>query len=164
MNIVKTFRSITERLNELNKCDFCWEFSAPLFEDANSIVQVVNPCCVQIRLLNYTDSKTNDHRNGFVTGTYTDYRFTLEVMKQSQMGLNVDNEIKGYSLDTSKWETIYYPIRECLSDSNFIDWCAELGLQVEVQTWTYSPFQNKGEDNYDGWKITAHVRIRNEYQ
>lgn len=164
MNIVKTFRSITARLNELNKCDFCWEFSAPLFEDANSIVQVVNPCCVQIRLLDYTRLKTTEYRNGFPVGNVVDYRFKLYVMLQSHMGLNVDNEIKGYPLETSKWETIYHPLEECISDHNFIDWCAELDLQVEVPSWGSKAFNNKDGDTYAGFEITAHVRIRNEYQ
>ena len=163
MNIVKLFRSIEQDLNEDQKCGFCWEFSAPFFEDiANTIIES-EPCCVQLRLIDYSQNKVNTYVNGFPSNNYVDYNFTLQAIKQSELGRNMDNEQKIHPLDQSKWELIYNPLRECLSDDQFVKWCEYLGLQVEVTRWNFTMLVNYSDNNYDGWKIQASIRIRNEF-
>lgn len=165
MNIVKLFRGISGSFNEENKCGFCWEFSAPMWEDQSNIIQMDNPCCVQLRLINYSENTVRQYitATGVEQSMYTDFRFTLQMLKQSNIGTNIDNEIKGYDLESSRWEEIYYPLKECWSDSNFIKWCELLGLQVEIQSWNFTMVKNYMDMSFDGWNLNISIRIK-DYQ
>lgn len=163
MNIVKLFRAVTNKLNDEQKCDMCWEFSAPFWEDQSNIVQPAEPCCTQVRLINYSDNKVNEYKNGFINSFYVDYTFTIQLLVPSNIGLNIDNEIKDYDLSESRWETKFYPLRECWKDASFINWCELIGLQVEVTSWKFTMLKNYMDNNLDGWNINCVVRVKNEY-
>ena len=163
MDIVKYFSDLTAKFNEEEKCDFCWEFSAPLFEDAVNIVQNEEACCVQLMLTDLKEqNRTSYASTGFVTGKTTTYSFTLYALIQGKLGVNNYNEIKGHDVITSNWVQIFKPLRDCLSDSAIASDCELTGLQVELPAWDFQTVRNYQDNNYNGWRINGAILVRNE--
>lgn len=160
IDIVNLFNQIANRFNDENKCGQCWEFHAPMWEDQINVVKSDNPCCVQMMMTNVrmnTSTQYNTLTN-LVQNRYTDYLFNLYVLKQSNAGVQNFNEIKEYNTNTSKWETIYKPLAECLSDYNILPLCDILGEKLNVNSWSFTPVRNYAAMNYDGWLISISLR------
>lgn len=162
MDIVKFFAEEVSKWNENNKCGMCWEFGAPLFENATNIQQLDETCCTYVFITKISKQKgaSYNSQTNLLTSTYTDYSFTLHLVKQGYLGTNNYNEIKGYPIDESRWNTIYKPISECINGLN-LDFCNFIGIQPNQITWNEDMEQNYLDNNYFGWRITAKFRINN---
>ena len=155
MDIVDFWKRQVDLWNCENKCNFCWEFSAPLVSSQINIVQEENSCCVQVFLTDLT-FKENIVRNqsGLITSHQCVDSFSLWCLKASPLGVNNYNEIKGHCIEESNWNEIFKPIKECLSCGNILDTCEILGkTNVNVDLTQGTMIYNYLDKAYSGWKI-----------
>lgn len=156
LDIVKFWKDQTERWNEQEKCGLCWEFSAPLVSSQINIVQE-ETCCVNVFLtdIRFRETKQRNSVTGLTIGKACTWTFSLWCLKKENLGVNNYNEIKGYPVDESKWETIFKPIIECLGCDNILETCELLGVtNVNVDmNQDATLIHNYLDNNYNGWKI-----------
>lgn len=156
MDIVKFWKDQTELWNEQEKCGLCWEFSAPLVSSQINIVQD-ETCCVNVFLtdIRFRETKQRNSVTGLTIGKTCIWTFSLWCLKKENLCVNNYNEIKGYPVDESKWETIFKPIIECLGCDNILDTCELLGVtNVNVDmNQDATLIHNYLDNNYNGWKI-----------
>jgi len=156
MDIVKFWKEQVDLWNKQNKCDLCWEFSAPLVSSQINIVQEES-CCVNVFLtdLRFRETKQRNTTTGLVIGKSCTWTFSIWCLKKEALGVNNYNEIKGYPVDESKWETIFLPIIECLGCDNILDTCELLGVtNVNVDmNQDATLIHNYLDNNYNGWKV-----------
>jgi len=161
MDAVDFLQKQVDKWNEDEKCDLCFEFSAPMTESKMNIVQSDLPCCVQVMLTKLSTNTNNIYNSitGLLVSSSCDYSITFYVLKQSNLGVNNYNEIKGHNVKESKWNTIFKPLQDCFSCQSQLDFCELLGLNVEVKKWQMDTVHNYQDNNFDGWKIQATLRI-----
>ena len=161
MNVIKFFKEVAERYNDEDKCGFCWSFKAPLSESGLNKTELTEEeqCCLQLFITDYeTDpGETIDERTGLSKKKYCDHIFTLYVVKPSDIGLNVYNEIPGHPISESLWETILEPIQNCIGCGNEFDLC-EMGYDFDILRWKMKAVQFKEDYNYTGWRILGVFR------
>lgn len=162
MNPIDFFEAQVERYNEENKCGLCWNFAAPLFESAINIQDIPEDkkCCIQLFLINLRESTINtyDPNTNFITRKTCDYSFVLYVLIQSNMGLNNYTEKQGYSVQQSKWETIYKPLMDCMGCDAQLEFCEITGYPIQVTNWQMDMVNNYLDQQYAGYRITATFR------
>lgn len=155
MDIVKFWKDQVNLWNENDKCGLCFEFSAPLVQSQANINQTETPCCVQVWITDI-GFKENIVRapSGLITSKTCVDTFTLWVAKESPLGINNYNEIKGHPIEESKWSEIFLPIKECLGCDNILDTCEILGqTNVNVDLTSATMIHNYLDKVYNGWKI-----------
>ena len=161
MNILQFFKDVETSFNENSKCGECWVFKSPLSEAGMNASKFTEEesCCVKMFLTYY------NYQSGFVrspttqlqqTG-YCDYYFTLYVVKDSNLGINVLNEEPGHEEIQSLWSTILSPLMDCLGCGNEFDLC-DLGYNFDILRWSMNPVILKHDSNYTGWKIDGTFR------
>ena len=164
MDIVKFWKEQTELWNTQNKCGLCWEFSAPLVASQINIVQEEpdeeeenEDCCVHVFLtdIKFREVVTRHPVTNQTTKKTCVWTFSLWVLKKENLGVNNYNEIKGYPIEESKWETIFKPLIDCLGCDNILDTCELLGVtNVNVDmNGDAQLIHNYLDENYNGWKI-----------
>ena len=156
MDIVKFWKDQTELWNEQNKCDLCWEFSAPLVASQINIVQN-ETCCVNVFLtdIKFREVKQRNTVSGLVTSKLCVWSFSLYALSKSPLGVNNYNEKKWHPIEESKWETIFKPLIDCLGCDNILDTCELLGVtNVNMDmNGDATLIHNYLDENYNGWKI-----------
>lgn len=163
MDIVQFWSQQVAKWNEINKCGFCWEFGAPLVNSQINIQQSNDPCCIQLLLSNirYRSTKNRNPISQLITNEDCTWTFTLHAVTEKPLGINNYNEIKGHSVDESKWNTIFAPLLECLGCESIIDYCEILGYDVIVnQIGDAELIHNYLDNNYNGWKITYSFTLK----
>lgn len=163
MDIVDFWDRQTAEWASESKCGLCWNFGAPLTESAMNLEQLEEEtkCCINLFLTSLSFSKKIELANtGFTRSETCDYSFTIYAVTASRIDQNNYTEIKGYSKETSKWNTIYEPIIDCLSCNNVLDFCEILGYNVDIIKWDAVLVSNYQDTNYDGWKINATFRVK----
>lgn len=160
MDIVNFFKQQTDKWNADKKCGFCWEFGAPLVASQINATQN-ETCCVKVFLtdITFSETKTYHPTTGYVTGRVHEWGFTLRALVPVALGVNNYNETKGHDVDESKWETVFYPILQCLSEDNILEFCDILGLNVNVPIWRAFLEHNYLNENYNGWRFAGTFRI-----
>ena len=150
MDIVSFWKNQIDTWNETEKCGLCWEFSAPLVTSQINIVQN-ETCCVNVFLtdIKFREEKQFNSITGLTTLKKSIWNFSLYALVKENLGVNNYNEIKGHPIDESKWETIFYPIINCLAIDTISDTC---GFQV-TQNGDAQLIHNYLDENYNGWKI-----------
>lgn len=168
MDIVKFWKEQVEKWNEDNKCDLCWDFSAPLIESASNIVQPTQgkECCVKVMLLRervtaFSTSNNYNSTTQLLVNQNCSTSFQLLVLFDSKLGINMYNEIKGHSTDESVWVTKLSVIEECLKCDANLDFCLFLGNQYRITQWSGVQVVNYLNSNYVGYKITATFQKNN---
>ena len=161
MNIIDFFRDVVEDFNSTQKCGECWSFKAPLSESGMNSTKLSDDelCCVKLFLTSYKYESGFQKNNltGLQKKGWCDYVFTIYAVKETNLGINVDQEQPGFEIDESLYETILRPIENCLGCSNEFDLC-ELGYDFDIFKWSMTPTLLKGDMNYVGWKIDAIFR------
>lgn len=156
MDIVKFWKEQVDLWNENNKCDLCWEFSAPLVNSQMNIVQN-EKCCVNVFLtdLKFREIKEYNQTTGLVTRSRCVWNVTVHFLVQGKLGINNYNEIKDHSIEESKWETIFKPIIDCIGCGNILDACEILGLSnLKVEMASDAVLvHNYLDNNYNGWRV-----------
>jgi hypothetical protein len=160
VDIVDFWEQQVAKWQEEEKCGFCWEFGAPLFENASNIAQTEEDCCTYVFLTNIK-KKRNFKRYpiGTVYVDSCDYSFNVHIIRKGDLGTNNYNEIKGYAIADGRYNTIYKPIADCLDCDVELDFCEFIGLQVDGVNWQEEMEQAYLDNNYFGWKITATFRL-----
>ena len=150
MDIVSFWKNQIDTWNETEKCGLCWEFSAPLVTSQINIVQN-ETCCVNVFLtdIKFREEKQFNSITGLTTSKKNIWNFSLYALVKENLGVNNYNEIKGHPIDESKWETIFYPIINCLAIDTISDTC---NFQV-TQNGDAQLIHNYLDENYNGWKI-----------
>lgn len=157
--IIDFFETLIEKWNNEQKCGFCWEFSAPLSESGMNKHQSENPCCVHAFITDYATQSgyTKDRLTNLANREWCDHNFVLYVVMQSNLGINVYNEISNHSIDAGLWKSILKPIQNCLGCGNELELC-EMGYNFEITKWTMQTVLLKEDENYTGWKISGTFR------
>lgn len=160
MNIVAFFQELVDKWNAEQKCGFCWSFSAPLSNSGMnmSLAKDGECCCVHL-FLTYigTDYGYKTANTGVKNLEWNDTFFTLYVVKQTNLGVNVYNEIPNHPIDESLWESILEPLENCLGCGNELELC-EMGYPFEIMKWRKETVILEHDDNYTGWKINGTFR------
>lgn len=161
MNPIDFFEKQVKIWNENQFCNNCWSFGAPLSESGfeEQKLREGEACCYQIAITDYsTTSRTNYNSSMLEISKTCEYRFTMYVVKSSNIDINTYNEIDQHPISESKWETIIKPLRECFDCNAVLDYCQILGYPVQIPEWRIDNVINKTSNNYDGIKITAVFR------
>jgi len=160
MDIVKFWSDQVSIWNEQEKCGFCWEFAAPLVPSQINIVQTEpteEDCCIKVFLtdLRFREVIVRNTTTNLIINKTCVWTFNLWVMQSKTLGINNYNEIKGHSVDESKWNELFYPLINCLGCDNILDTCEILGeTNVNVSmNQDATLVHNYLDDNYNGWKI-----------
>lgn len=150
MDIVQFWKNQTDIWNTQNKCGLCWEFAAPLIASQINIVQN-ETCCVNVFLtdVKFREEKVFNSVTGLTTSKKCIWNFSLYALIKENLGVNNYNEIKGHPIEESKWETIFYPIINCLGCDNLLDIC---DVQIN-QNGDAILIHNYLDENYNGWKV-----------
>lgn len=159
MNLVKFFQELSDRWTQEKKCGFCWSFSAPLSESGMNTAINKEICCVHLFLTqieNIHGYKIND-LTGLKSLEWCDFNFVLYAVKDSNIGINVYDEIPNHPIDESLWKTILEPLNNCLGCGNELDLC-ELGYDFEIIKWQMQTSILEMDNNYTGWKIFGTFR------
>ena len=150
MDIVAFWKKQVDTWNAQNKCGLCWEFSAPLVASQINIVQN-EKCCVNVFLtdVKFREEKVFDAVTGLITSKKCVWNFTLHALIKENLGVNNYNEIKGHPVEESKWNTIFYPIINCLGCDSLLNICdvqySQSGDAVLIHNYL--------DENYNGWRI-----------
>lgn len=170
-DIVELWRDIIEAYNIDVKCGFCWKFYAPLTEQKLNLVRdvLVEPgsgesedaCCVHVFLLrNQPDdfsSTPNYSQFSTISDIVSTENYVVYFLIKSKEGLNNYNELPGYSIDESRHETIFKPLRECIDISILTDLC----LLGQVTSYRGSYVYDYQDEQYYGLKVNFSQRITN---
>lgn len=164
MDIVDFWSKQIAKWKEEDKCGMCWEFSAPLFENATNIQQNEEACCTYVFLTELKTRKNFKKYDGYGQTGYSfiescDYSFTVHFVRQGDLGTNNYNEIKGHPIDEGRYNTIYKPITDCLDCDLELDFCEFVGEQVDNLTWVQSMEQAYLDNNYFGWRLNITFRL-----
>lgn len=168
MDIVKFFQQQVDKWNTEQKCDLCWDFSAPLIESATNIVKPTEgkECCVKVMLLRqnvtaFSTANTYNATTQLMTNQSCNTSFQLLVLFDSKLGLNMYNEIKGHPVDESVWVTKLSVIEECLKCDANLDFCEFLGQQYKITQWSGQQLINFQNSNYCGYRISVTFQKNN---
>jgi len=165
MDIIEFWDQLIAKWNTEQKCNLCFAFEAPLFESASNIVQAKEnkECCVMSLLTNVGEREVPSFssQSGWEISVNKDYTFDIHFVTQGDLSTNNYTEIKGYTKETSRWNTIYNPIRGCLDRLEIQrELCLFTGLKVDVATWDLTLAREAYLDNnYFGWKLKVNFRI-----
>lgn len=162
-NLIDFWEKQTALWNEKEKCNECWDFSAPLVESQTSLHQLKEEtkCCNHLFItdLELDEVITYDKTTGFPTQSYTDYSFTLYVLKTGKLLSSNYNEITGYPIEQSNWAQIYSPLIDCFTGSEVLNFCQTLGYDVQINKKHISLVYNYLTNLYNGLKIKYTFRI-----
>lgn len=151
MDIVNFWEEQIDIFNTENKCGFCWEFFAPLFQSKINIVQSDN-CCVKVFLtdLNYSKNNQYNSQTGFLQNEVCEYNYNLHVVIPNKLGTNNYNEIKGYDTNESNYTKILQPLTNCFGCDSILEYCKN---EMQIPKWNLSYIENFQDMNYTGLKI-----------
>lgn len=154
------------KFNEENKCGFCWEFYAPLTEDAMNKQQLKNnENCSCVHVMMTRDNMTafgNDYRYNERLGQNAEIfeykNFKLFFLKRQ--GMDVNNHIEILDNDTSKSKINFLEeLEDCISQFYF-DFCDEFDKNWVMQRWQGTQLINYLDNNYTGYRVDVTLRRR----
>lgn len=167
MKLTKFFKQQVNKWNEDNKCGYCYEFHAPLTEDALNKQHLINPCCVQVMLTEdrmnpATVSNQYSTQFGLLSDQWITQRFNLYFIKPQGLDINNYDENLNHPIEESKSEFLEN-LKECIIDTN-LDFCLFLGSQWQVTQWELSsPLTNYRDYNYTGYRLSVTIRKRKQF-
>jgi len=163
MRLIDFFEKQVERWNETNKCNYCFEFHAPLTEEALNKQQLINPCCVQVMF-------TRDVGNAFgIDRTYNNVlsqvsdewefkNFRLYFIIPEGFDRNNYDEVLGHDKDLSKSKTLE-DLELCISEME-LNFCEFVGTNWNVTQWTAQQLLDFRDRNYTGYRLNVSIRKR----
>lgn len=164
MDIINFWQQQVDAWNAANYCNKCWTFGAPLTEAGVNIQQVpeAEACCVHVIVSSYREgiSPTYNSRTGLMNRRPRTINLTMRFMQQDTDGANVYNEILGHPISESKWVNILQPLKECITPEGVIDFCAFLGYNVDITSWSMEAEITRLDNSYTGWRINMQLRLK----
>lgn len=160
MDIVEFWSQQVELWRKDQKCGLCWDFGAPLYESAveSHRIKEGKECCVQVLLINPSFSST---RNYLISGLYntqicTD-SFQLLFVMPSRIDINNFNELPGFSIEESKWFTVFNRLKKCIECDAELAFCEILGSNsLRLTNWSATILPaNFTSNNYAGFRLNV---------
>lgn len=166
MKLTKFFKQQIDKWNEDSKCGYCYEFHAPLTEDALNKQQIKDPCCVQVMLTRdrgeaFRTDRTFNNTIGIVDQQWHYKQFTLYFLLSQQESLNNYDEILGNDIEESK-STFLEDIECCIDDLEF-DFCEFIGTDWQLFQWSAFQLINYRDYNYTGYRLSVTIRKRKQF-
>lgn len=131
---VKFWEEIINSFNDQEKCNFCWNFYAPLTEVDLNLVDTKNDCCVHVFFVwnrggNDFSVAPNWNANfGIYENPSETFNYNVYFLIKSPVGINNYNEKSGHLVSESRYNTIFKPLRDCINFSIFNDLCLDFGV------------------------------------
>ena len=162
MKLIDFLEKQVQKWNTENKCGQCYEFYAPLTEEALNKQQLKN-CCVSIMLtMDRGQVFGVDRIYNTQTGTKSDEwefkNFALYFVVPQGININNHTEILGHSTELSKSKTLEY-LQGCIIDFD-LDFCEFLGAEWQLMPWSAQQLLNYRDNNYTGYRISISIRKR----
>ena len=161
MDIIEFWETVEHNYNEQQKCGFCWKTYAPLQEAGLTLIKPADgeECCVAMIITHYSVSSGSEinTNTGLISKQWCDHIFTIYIVKNSNLGVNIHNEQPGHPKSEGLYETIIKPLKDCFGCGNEIDLCA-LGYDFEIKRWMMTAVTRKEDFNWTGWRIEGIFR------
>ncbi|QGZ15839.1 hypothetical protein [Elizabethkingia phage TCUEAP1] len=156
------------RLNNENRCGFCWKFSAPLTEaginvvdpDAGNNYPETSPCCVNVICTHYrmNSGQALSEGTNYATRQWVDHEFILYIgMQVDELGMDVYRERAGLYRDDGLFNNNIEPLLNCLGYMADIDLCPD-GADVILTRWSAEPMILHEDKNWTGIKVSGSLR------
>lgn len=162
-DVIGTISQMVSDWNTEEKCNLCWEFTAPIREsDLNEYQKRTDECCVIVAVTDYIyePSLTFNRTTGLITNKTEIFNFNLHFLALDDLGLNVYNEIDNHPLNESKWATILKPLADC-AVTDLLSFCEYIGRELEIVVWRARPRIDWLDMNYTGWTVQVQLRNNN---
>ena len=156
IDIVKYFKEKVDVWNTENKCGLCFEFGSPLFNSEINIQQTDN-CCVNVFLVNVGTRTVFKEANFGIIKDYYTISFEMYFLVKKPIGINNYNEITGYPITESKWETIFKPLLNCFGTGENV--CENIDGFKGYINYNATLVQNYLDESYQGLKVRAEIKI-----
>ena len=162
MKLIPFFEKQINKWNVENKCGQCFNFYAPLTEEALNKQQIDN-CCVNVMM-------TRDRNNAFgiktsyntLTGNLSDqyeYKtFTLYFIVPQGVDLNNYKEILNNDTSNSK-SVLLEDLEECILNME-LDFCNYIGQSWQLTQWDAQQLIKFRDNNYTGYRVNVSIRKR----
>lgn len=162
MRLTQFFEQQISKWNTKNKCGNCFEFHAPLTEDALN-KQQLSTCCVSVMLTRdngnaFGVDKTYNNTFGVVSDEWEYKNFRLYFLVRTKLGINNHSEIKGHDKNESR-SYLLEDLEQCIIDMN-LDFCEFVGKQWNVTQWNAQQLINFRDNNYTGYRLNITIRKR----
>ena len=163
MELINFFEEQVNKWNENKQCGQCYEFHAPLTEEALNKQQLKNPCCVQVLLTRdnlqaFGINRTYNNQLGIESDVFEFKNFKLLFALPMELGLNNHTEILNHSIELTR-SKVLQDLESCLTRLE-LDFCEFLGTQWQVTQWTAQQVINIRDTNYTGYRINVSIRKR----
>ena len=156
MNIVQFWQDQVDVWNEEQKCGFCWAFGGALTESAINTYRIRQgeECCVHL-FVTHVQLITNNEYNesGMIVDPTCNYNFVLWALIPSRLDINNHNEIPEHEESEGVWNSIQFPLQECMGCDEMAYVCENLGYAVMIERWVMETVFKQFDNNYDGWRI-----------
>lgn len=162
MKLIDFLEKQVQKWNTENKCGQCYEFYAPLTEEALN-KQQIKYCCVNVMLTRdrgqaFGVDKTYNTQTGTKSDEWEFKNFTLFFIVPQGININNHTEILGHSTELSK-SKLLEDLEECIIDLE-LDFCEFIGTEWQVTQWTAQQLLNYRDNNYTGYRISISIRKR----
>lgn len=164
MDLINFFERQVKKWNDINQCGQCYEFHAPLTEDALNKQQLENPCCIQVlytrdNVQAFGTRRTYDNRFGTESDKWEYKNFKLLFAVPTQLGINNHTEVLGHNPETSL-SKILQDLENCLLNLE-LDFCEFVGEEWQILSFdSGAPLTNYRDNNYTGYRINVSIRKR----
>jgi len=165
-DIIQFFKNLTDYLNTNNveACDGCYFFGAPLSQSAKELQEVPDSDCdCTFMFVTKYDYQLQDNYNRsteILSSRYVSHSITLEVLKHDDIGVNNYSEISNHPVEESRWETIFKPIQTCMSRDNLFQFCEVLGKPIKITSFSARMQILSTSNNYSGWVYNIVLKER----
>ena len=162
MKLIDFLEKQVQKWNTENKCGQCYEFYAPLTEEALN-KQQIKDCCVNVMLTRdrgqaFGVDKTYNTQTGTKSDEWEFKNFTLFFIVPQGVNINNHTEILGHSTELSK-SKLLEDLEECIIDLE-LDFCEFIGTEWQVTQWSAQQLLNYRDNNYTGYRISISIRKR----
>lgn len=165
MKLIKFLDQQIQQWCKTQKCGQCYEFYAPLTEEALN-KQQIKDCCINVML-------TRDRGQAF--GVDRIYNNTLDSISDKfeyknfnlyfivPQGININNhsEVLNHSTELSK-SILLEDLEKCIIELEF-DFCKHIGNKWQLTQWSAQQLINFRDNNYTGFRLSVTIRKRVDY-
>ena len=154
LNIVKLWEDLARQFNYEERCGKCWRFFAPMEEKRLNIIKGSDQCCINVFLLRNKGqdfgSTLTYGQEGYLSNTFTREQYDILFLISSKEGINNYNELEGHNVLESRYETIFKPLRECITNDIITSICEH----SKVEQWTGRYVYDYQDEQYYGLRIS----------
>lgn len=162
MKLIDFLEKQVQKWNDQNKCNQCFEFYAPLTEEALN-KQQIKDCCINVMLTRdrgqaFGVEKTYNNLTGTLSEQWEFKNFTLFFIVPQGINVNNHTEILGHTTDLSK-SKVLEDLESCIIDME-LDFCEFLNKDWQLTQWSAQQLLNYRDNNYTGYRVSVSIRKR----